>query len=116
MISVAAVGSASDAAGYYAKDNYYTADQHEGASAWEGKGATELGLSGQVETGAFERVLSGKLPDGVVLDGKRGEHRPGWDLTFSASKSVSLLALVGGDKRLVEAVREAVRATLGWAE
>lgn len=33
MISVAAVGSASDAAGYYARDNYYTARQAEGASA-----------------------------------------------------------------------------------
>lgn len=116
MISVAAVGSASDAASYYAKDNYYTADQHEDASAWAGQGADELGLSGRVEADAFERVLAGRLPNGEVLDGKRGEHRPGWDVTMSVSKSVSLLALVGGDKRLVGAVREAARATLGWAE
>ena len=116
MITIAAVGSASDAAGYYARDNYYTADQHEDASAWAGEGAQELGLSGCVDADAFERVLAGKLPNGAVLDGKRGEHRPGWDITMSASKSVSLLALVGGDKRLVGAVREAARATLGWAE
>ena len=116
MISVAAVGSASDAAGYYARDNYYTADQHEGASAWAGEGAAELGLSGAVDAEQFEKVLAGELPNGAVLDAKRGEHRPGWDLTLSAPKSVSLLALVGGDQRLVEAVRGASKATLGWVE
>ena len=116
MISVAAVGSASDAAGYYARDNYYSADQHESASAWAGEGATELGLSGPIDAKAFERVLAGELPNGAVLDAKRGEHRPGWDLTMSAPKSVSLLALVGGDKRLVEAVKGAAGATLGWVE
>jgi conjugative relaxase-like TrwC/TraI family protein len=116
MISLAAVGSAGDAASYYAKDNYYTADEAHGASAWAGQGAAELGLSGPVETGAFEAVLRGELPDGSVLEARRGEHRPGWDLTFSASKSVSLTALVGGDKRLVDALRTSVTATLAWAE
>lgn len=116
MISVAAVGSAPDAAGYYARDNYYTADQHEAASAWAGEGAAALDLSGSVDAASFERVLAGELPDGTMLDGKRGEHRPGWDLTMSAPKSVSLLALVGGDKRLADAVKTAAGATLGWVE
>lgn len=116
MISVAAVSSAGDAAGYYANDNYYTADQSQDASAWAGQGATELGLKGPVDAKAFEAVLRGELPDGSVIDAKRGEHRPGWDMTFSASKSVSILALVGGDRRLVDAVRTAASATLGWAE
>ena len=75
MISVAAVGSASDAAGYYARDNYYTVPQAEGASAWAGEGAAELGLSGPVDAEQFETVLAGELPNGVVLDAKRGEHR-----------------------------------------
>src|SRR5437867_12118656 len=39
------------------------------------------------------------------------EHRAGWDATFSAPKSVSLTALVGGD----EHVREAHRASVGVA-
>ena len=116
MISVAAVSSAGEAAGYYAQDNYYTADQQHDASAWVGQGAVELGLEGPVDAATFERVLSGELPDGTVLDAKRGDHRPGWDLTMSASKSVSILALVGGDKRLIDAVRTAAAATLGWAE
>lgn len=116
MISVAAVGSASDAAGYYARDNYYTADEQEGASTWVGEGAAKLGLSGSVDAKQFERVLTGELPNGVVLEAKRGEHRAGWDLTMSAPKSLSLLALIGGDQRLVEAVRDSAGATLGWVE
>lgn len=116
MISVGKLGSAGDAASYYAKDNYYTADQHEGSSSWAGQGAEELGLTGPVDAAQFEKVLAGELPNGVVLDAARGEHRPGWDMTMSASKSVSLLALVGGDKRLVDAVIQASRSTLGWVE
>lgn len=116
MISVVAVGSAGDAAGYYARDNYYTAGQAEGASAWAGQGTAELGLTGPVDADRFEKVLAGKLPNGVVLDAKRGEHRPGWDVTMSVPKSVSILALVGGDTRLIAAVREAAAATLAWAE
>jgi conjugative relaxase-like TrwC/TraI family protein len=116
VISVAAVGSASDAAAYYAQDNYYTADQAEGASAWAGEGAAELGLSGPVDAERFEHVLAGDLPNGVVLDARRGEHRAGWDVTMSVPKSVSILALVGGDQRLVVAVRQAAAATLAWTE
>jgi conjugative relaxase-like TrwC/TraI family protein len=44
------------------------------------------------------------------------EHRAGWDATFSAPKSVSLTALVGGDERVREAHRESVRAALDQLE
>ena len=40
------------------------------------------------------------------------EHRARWDATFSAPKSVSLTALVGGDNRVRKAHRESVRAAL----
>ncbi len=40
------------------------------------------------------------------------EHRAGWDATFSAPKSVSLTALVGGDERVKEAHRAAVTTAL----
>ncbi|MBB4619763.1 MobF family relaxase [Sphingomonas abaci] len=116
MISVNAVASAGNAANYYAKDNYYTADQAEGASAWGGEGAAALGLEGAVDAARFERILEGRLPDGSVIDARRGTHRPGWDLTMSVPKSVSILALVGGDARLIAAVREAATVTLGWIE
>lgn len=116
MISVNAISSAGNAATYYAQDNYYTADQAEGASAWAGEGAATLGLEGAVGAACFATILEGRLPDGSVIDARRGEHRPGWDLTMSVPKSVSILALVGGDARLIAAVREAATATLGWIE
>ena len=62
------------------------------------------------------------MPDGSGTElgrrGKDGEihHRPGRDLTFSAPKSVSIAALVGGDRRIVEAHDRAVAATLAWVE
>ena len=63
----------------------------------------------------FEEVLSGWVPGtdtrlGRMREGEH-EHRPGWDLTFSAPKSVSLEALVIGDRRVIRAHDEAVRAT-----
>src|SRR6202034_3889018 len=44
------------------------------------------------------------------------EHRAGWDATFSAPKSVSLTALVGGDDRVRDAHRESVSVALSELE
>ena len=45
------------------------------------------------------------------------KHAAGWDLTFSAPKSVSIVALDGdGDPRLQDAHRQAVDAALGYVE
>ena len=44
------------------------------------------------------------------------EHRAAWDATFSAPKSVSLTALVGGDDRVRQAHRESVKVALGEME
>ena len=117
MLSIAAIGAGAGAAEYYAGDNYYTSGQLTEASAWAGQGAELLGLAGAVDGKLFEAVLAGQLPGGSVIpDGARGAHRPGLDLTFSAPKSVSLLAYVGGDTRLLAAHRDAVATALGWAE
>ena len=60
------------------------------------------------------------MPTGDTLgrsDGKGGlEHKPGWDFTFSAPKSVSVMALIGGDERLMAAHKEAVKTALGYVE
>ena len=124
MLSIGAVVSAAQGASYYEKDGYYAKDdpEHRDASAWFGKGAEALGLSGPVDSDTFRAVLEGKVPDGSGTElGKRGRdgeitHRPGRDLTFSAPKSVSLAALVGGDARIVGVHDRAVKATLAWVE
>ncbi|MBK5145532.1 conjugative transfer relaxase/helicase TraI [Budviciaceae bacterium BWR-B9] len=118
MMSFSVIGSADGAAGYYShQDNYYVLGSLE--SKWMGKGAEKLGLTGPVENDKLTAVLQGKLPDGSSLsymkDGKE-THRPGYDLTFSAPKSVSVLALIGGDKRLIEAHNRAVAVAAGQIE
>jgi conjugative relaxase-like TrwC/TraI family protein len=117
MLTPAVVRSAAGAASYYATDNYYTDGQATEASLWVGQGAAELGLEGKVGQQAFEAVLAGRLPGGdTIAAGANGKHRAGLDFTFSAPKSLSLLAYVGGDVRLLDAHMAAVRATIGWME
>jgi len=117
MITMAAIGSAGAAASYYAKDNYYTDRDASEASAWAGAGADAAGLSGEVGVDAFKTILEGTMPDGSVIPmGRNGTHAPGMDMTFSAPKSLSLLAYIGGDERLLVAHMEAVKETLAWAE
>ena len=124
MLSIGALTSAAQGASYYERDGYYAKDdpEHKAASGWCGKGAEDLELKGPVDPEAFRQVLEGKVLDGSATElgrrGKDGEilHRPGRDLTFSAPKSVSLAALVGGDARIVEAHDRAVKATLDWVE
>jgi conjugative relaxase-like TrwC/TraI family protein len=117
VVSIGAISSASGAAEYYSSDNYYTSSElpeHQGE--WAGEAAARLGLTGAVEPGQFEEVLSGLLPNGSVVANNAGEHRPGLDLTFSAPKSVSLLALLGKDERIAPAHLSAVKATMAWVE
>lgn len=110
MMSIAQVRSAGSAGNYYTdKDNYYVLGSME--ERWAGKGAEQLGLQGAVDKDVFTRVLEGRLPDGADLSRQQdggNKHRPGYDLTFSAPKSVSLMAMLAGDKRLTEAHNQAV--------
>lgn len=115
MLSVASVSSASGAANYFAKDDYYVGDGPGELSEWGGRGAEALGLSGQVSKEDFEKVLDGRLPDGTVVNGNEN-RRAGVDLTFSMPKSASLLAQIGGDKRILEAQAAAVKATMAYLE
>src|SRR5438876_4910257 len=106
-----------------AQENYYTeGDRIRGE--WHGKLAEQWGLHGDVREEHFHRLSEGQHPiTGEQLIrhqaareymNRRGEqvspmeHRAGWDATFSAPKSVSLTALVGGDERVWEAHRASV--------
>src|ERR1700720_4605147 len=109
------------------KQNYWSRDQ-QGHSEWQGRLAQQGKLSGVVKGEHFARLSEGQHPHSEeqlvrhqvsrTYEGKFGkevtssEHRAGWDATFSAPKSVSLTALVGGDDRVREAHRESVRVAL----
>ncbi|MGH9095150.1 MAG: relaxase domain-containing protein, partial [Acidimicrobiales bacterium] len=60
---------------------------------WVGAGPAELGLDGDVGGPELRRVLRGQDPrDGRYLPEWPGRRRAGWDLTFAAPKSLSLIA------------------------
>ena len=115
MLSLSNVGNGEAAAGYYeSTDDYYAGDRSP--SNWWGCGAAALGLSGPVDAGVFAALLDGRLPTGEMLHHAAAGRRGGTDATFSAPKSVSLQALVGGDMRLLDAHQRAVDRALAYAE
>jgi conjugative relaxase-like TrwC/TraI family protein len=111
----------SKAVSYFAKDNYYTEGEALENSQWFGQGASRLGLEGVVDKDVFQGLLDGKVNGQTI--GRRGgsdeasaKHRPGIDLTFSAPKSVSIVAEVLGNKRVRAAHEAAVHEALRYVE
>jgi conjugative relaxase-like TrwC/TraI family protein len=118
VATISAISSSAQASSYYEADDYYAGDGLS-PSEWQGAGADALGLSGEVERDQFREMLDGKMPNGQQLGTVRDgaiQHRPGWDVTMSAPKSVSIMAEVAGDRRLVGAHDRAVKSALAFAE
>jgi conjugative relaxase-like TrwC/TraI family protein len=137
LLTISKPLSASQAQAYHAKEfmsaeqNYWKQDDRT-LGEWHGKLADKFGLAGGVDEEHFARLADGQHPiteEQLVrhrivqeyegADGKAVapvEHRAGWDATFSAPKSVSLTALVGGDDRVRDAHRQAVNIALNELE
>jgi len=104
-------------------EDYYSGEG-EAAGEWVGDAAARLGLDGEVGEDQLVAMLTARNPaDGEPLLGMRGVPAsgsvPGFDLTFSAPKSVSLLWGLGGPEVAAEvkaAHREAVGAALGYMQ
>jgi len=117
MLTLAKVTSAESAASYYEESDDYYGEGGRAPSQWWGTGAATLGLEGVVDAEAFKALLAGALPDGEAMHrGGDGVRTAGLDLTFSAPKSVSMQALIGGDERLLDAHQAAVSATLRYVQ
>jgi conjugative relaxase-like TrwC/TraI family protein len=137
MLTISKPLSASQAQTYHSReftspDQSYWSRGETVTGEWQGQLAEEFGLSGAVEADEFARLSEGQHPvtgDQLVrhrqshqyqtADGKAVKavgHRAGGDATFSAPKSVSLTALVGGDERVRFAHREAVTVALSELE
>lgn len=117
VASISALTSAGQAASYYEADDYY-AEGGLAPSEWFGEAAGALGLEGEVDREQFAALLEGQMDGrqlGTTRDGKN-EHRPGWDITLSAPKSVSIMTEVAGDKRLISAHVAAVKVALAHVE
>jgi Ti-type conjugative transfer relaxase TraA len=101
-------------------EDYY-AESGQARGVWLGSGAAELHLSGAVTEQAFDTLAAGLHPtSGEPLVQRAGEHhRPGWDLTFSAPKSVSVVWGIAAPEQRAAIERAhtlAVTRTLAFAE
>src|SRR5271168_3251864 len=137
MLTISKPLSAGQAQSYHqkeftAKEQNYWSQRGVTAGEWQGRLAGQFGLVGTVSAEDFAKLSQGQHPqtgeqlvrqrasyeykdaDGKTI--KTMEHRAGWDATFSAPKSVSLTALVGGDERVREAHRESVGVALDELE
>jgi conjugative relaxase-like TrwC/TraI family protein len=137
MLTISKPLSAGQAQNYHhkeftAKEQNYWSQRGVIAGDWQGRLAPQFGLTGAVSAEDFAKLAQGQHPatgeqlvrqrasyeyqgaDGKTV--KTMEHRAGWDATFSAPKSVSLTALVGGDEQVREAHRESVRTALDQLE
>ena len=108
VLSVSKLGAGQE--GYYLDsvaqgvEDYYLG-HGETPGRWMGSASGLLGLEGQVDAPDLRAVLEGRSPvDGTRLIQARKDRVPGFDLTFSAPKSVSVLFGLG-DPDTVRAVR-----------
>lgn len=137
MLTISKPLSSTQAQTYHAKEftaaeqNYWKQEDTIQAE-WRGQLADKFGLAGMVGAQEFARLAEGQHPHtGEQLvrhravheykteDGRTVtpvEHRAGWDATFSAPKSVSLTARVGGDDEVRKAHRKAVAFALSELE
>ena len=131
VASISARGGVQAALGYYAhlgQDDYYLRDR-EPPGRWAGEGAARLSLDGPVTKTEFEAALKGIDPKTshrlAALGGRAQDHAAGWDMTFSAPKSVSVLWALSEarDRPTIEAAQRAavtaatryLQQTAAWA-
>jgi conjugative relaxase-like TrwC/TraI family protein len=104
------------------REDYYLREG-EAPGRWVGQGARSLGLAGEVEAPELSAVLAGRdvQTDERLVRGPGGgrSRTPGFDLTFRAPKSVSLLFALGDPASSAEALashERAVEAALSHLE
>jgi conjugative relaxase-like TrwC/TraI family protein len=108
MLSIGRLGATGGAEYYLDKvannvDDYYLG-RGEAPGQWIGATSDRFGLAGEVGAETLRNLLAGRSASGENLGMQlRPERRPGYDLTFSAPKGVSLLWAFGP-----EDVRDAI--------
>jgi conjugative relaxase-like TrwC/TraI family protein len=125
MLTIRAMSNGEGYSARHLEHSDYYAEDERVIGEWHGRGAQMLGLSGEVRSDQFEAVRQGIDPtsgeflrqrqsaDRIAADGTTQSHgRNLYDFTISAPKSVSLMARLGGDERLLEAHQAAVEEAL----
>ena len=117
MLNVTAQKSAEGAKAYFAQSDYYTEGQ-ELVGRWGGKGAVLLSLSGEVQKPEFDRLCDNLHPktEKQLTAITRDNRRVGYDFTWSAPKSISVVEALTGDERILEAFRDSIKDTMSDME
>ena len=121
MLTIRAMSDGKGYSSRHLEHGDYYAEGERVLGCWQGRGAQLLGLAGEVRQEDFESLRQGldpqsgvflrqrKSADRVMPDGTIQSHgRNLYDFTLSAPKSVSVMATLGGDKRLIAAHEKAV--------
>ncbi|MFC7047860.1 MobF family relaxase [Emcibacter nanhaiensis] len=110
-----------DQAKYYLKGQ--EREEAPAPGRWVGQGAERLSLPHEVQERHFKAALQGMDPmtreQLVKAGGHSKSHSAGWDMTFSAPKSVSVVwALSGPEQRekIEQAQQQASKAACAWLE
>jgi conjugative relaxase-like TrwC/TraI family protein len=96
----------------------YYAENARVQGEWFGVGAAKLGLAGVAAADEFLALCENQHPQthGRLTQRRDAVRRIFYDFTFSPPKSVSIAALIAGDKRIVGAHASAVRTALAELE
>src|SRR5918995_551671 len=124
MVTIGKLGKGQE--GYYldsvagGADDYYSGEG-EALGRWTGSGSAELGLEGRVEREQLGAVLAARDPrtNAALPRFVRRDRVPGFDVTFSAPKSVSVLWATADEAtaaRVRTAHERSVEAALGFLE
>ena len=125
MLTIRAMSDGTGYSSRHLEHNDYYAENERVAGRWFGYGATMLGLDETVKHEDFEALRQGIHPeskmflrqrqsaDRIAKDGSiQSRGRNLYDFTISAPKSVSIMAILGDDSRLIKAHEKAVIETL----
>jgi conjugative relaxase-like TrwC/TraI family protein len=125
MLTIRAMSNGAGYSARHLQHSDYYAEGERVTGQWQGRGAEMLGLAGEVQSEQFEALRQGVDPqsgeflrqrhsaDRTAADGTtQSRGRNLYDFTISAPKSVSIMAQLGGDARLVQAHGKAVQETL----
>jgi conjugative relaxase-like TrwC/TraI family protein len=122
MLFITPAKGAKEAKDYFTRhmavSDYYLRDAAEFAGQWHGLGAELLGLSGTVDKESYFKLCDNINPKtGEQLTQRtKSDRRVLYDFTFDCPKTVTLAYQMGGDERIMDAFRSAVKDTMSEME
>lgn len=118
MLRINVIANSAAAESYYVSSADYYLDEGALPARWQGKGAELLGLHGEVAAEHFAALCRNRHPQtgSKLTAAMRPGRRSGYDFTFTASKSTSIMLALARDDRIIDAFRQSVNETMQLIE